>query len=124
LHHHQTAFTFTAAQKSETHPLEHLLLSIIHGYTSRYCEMPGQGSPHYPQKIHGIGEEFLAGITKNASCYSLRHTFATYKAMQGINAFVLQEWLGHEHIATIQLYVHMGQINAHKLMENTGLRME
>jgi len=66
----------------------------------------------------------LAGITKKVSCHSLRHTFATYKATQGINAFVLQEWLGHEHIATTQLYVHMGQINAHKLMENTGLRME
>lgn len=66
----------------------------------------------------------LAGITKKVSCHSLRHTFATYKATQGINAFVLQDWLGHEHIATTQLYVHMGQINAHRLMENTPLPLE
>jgi len=65
-----------------------------------------------------------AGITKKVSCHSLRHTFATYKAKQGVNAFQLKDWMGHEHISTTQLYVHMGQIDAHRLMESTGLPLE
>ena len=36
-----------------------------------------------------------AGITKRASCHSLRHTFATYKAEKGVSPFQLQQWLGH-----------------------------
>ena len=31
--------------------LEHLILSIIRGCTSRYSGMPPQGGPHYPQKV-------------------------------------------------------------------------
>ncbi len=42
--------------------------------------------------------------------------------MQGVNAFQLQEWFGHEDIGTSQIYVHLGNINAHTLMERTALR--
>src|ERR687888_2799095 len=35
-----------------------------------------------------------AGITKKASCHTLRHTFATYKAEKGVSAYQLQQWLG------------------------------
>ncbi len=62
-----------------------------------------------------------AGITKRASCHSLRHTFATYKAEQGVSPFQLQEWLGHSSLATTQIYVHLGRQNARKVMEATSL---
>ena len=63
----------------------------------------------------------LAGITRRASCHSLRHTFATYKAEHGVSAFQLQRWLGHASIATTQVYVHLGKQNAQKAMEATSL---
>jgi site-specific recombinase XerD len=47
-----------------------------------------------------------AGITKKASCHTLRHTFATYKAEKGVSAFQLQQWLGHANLNTTQIYVH------------------
>jgi len=62
-----------------------------------------------------------AGITKRASCHTLRHTFATYKAEKGVSPFQLKEWLGHENLNTTQIYVHLGKQNAKKIMEQTSL---
>ena len=62
-----------------------------------------------------------AGITKRVSCHSLRHTFATHKAEQGVSPFQLQQWLGHTNLNTTQIYVHMGRQNAKRLMEATSL---
>lgn len=62
-----------------------------------------------------------AGITKKASCHTLRHTFATYKAERGVSPFQLQRWLGHANLNTTQIYVHLGKQNAKKVMEQTSL---
>jgi integrase/recombinase XerC len=62
-----------------------------------------------------------AGISKRASCHSLRHTFATYKAEKGVSPFQLREWLGHANLNTTQIYVHMARQNAKKVMEATSL---
>lgn len=62
-----------------------------------------------------------AGITKKASCHSLRHTFATHKAEKGVSPFQLQQWLGHANLNTTQIYVHLGRQNAKKVMEATSL---
>jgi len=63
----------------------------------------------------------LAGINRKASCHSLRHTFATYKADRGVSAFQLQRWLGHASVATTQIDVHLGRQRGRKLMEETSL---
>jgi site-specific recombinase XerD len=62
-----------------------------------------------------------AGITKQISCHSLRHTFATYKAERGVSAFQIQQWLGHSSVTTSQIYVHLGRTAAKKAMEVTSL---
>ena len=62
-----------------------------------------------------------AGITKKASCHSLRHTFATHKAEAGVSPFQLKEWLGHSSLETTQIYVHLARKNARKIMEATSL---
>ncbi len=62
-----------------------------------------------------------AGIEKRIGCHSLRHTFASYKAQQGVSAFQLKEWLGHSSLATTQIYVHMSRQNGRKAMEATSL---
>src|SRR5687768_2641619 len=63
----------------------------------------------------------LAGIKKKASCHSLRHTFATAKAQQGISAYRLKEWLGHQSLETTQIYIHLSKQNAAREMEQTSL---
>jgi integrase/recombinase XerC len=62
-----------------------------------------------------------AGITKQAGCHSLRHTFATHKAEHGVSPWRLQEWLGHVHINTTQIYVHIGKQDTRRQMEATSL---
>jgi site-specific recombinase XerD len=63
----------------------------------------------------------LSGITKKFSCHSLRHTFGSYKAEQGVSPFQLKEWMGHSSISVTQLYVHMGKESARRAMEQTSL---
>ena len=62
-----------------------------------------------------------AGIEKRITPHSLRHTFATHKARQGVNAFQLRDYMGHATVATTQLYVHLSQEEARKVMEATSL---
>ena len=46
----------------------------------------------------------LAGITKEASCQSLRHSFATHLVEAGTNIRVVQELMGHKNVATTMIY--------------------
>jgi len=62
-----------------------------------------------------------AGITKRATPHSLRHTFASYKAKAGVPLPMLKDMLGHAKLSTTQIYTHVDQVDAHKVMEGTSL---
>jgi integrase/recombinase XerC len=62
-----------------------------------------------------------AGITKQASCHALRHTFATVKASKGVSPYQLQRLLGHSKLDTTMVYVHLGRENEAAVMEETSL---
>ena len=82
-----------------------------------FAKKPG-GKPIGQHAVRAYLKKLMdkAGIDKKVTPHKLRHTYATRLLEKDVQLIDIQALLGHESIATTQIYTHAGQERLSKLV--------
>jgi integrase/recombinase XerD len=86
-----------------------------HAYHPQNWLFPGKKTGNY-LSVSSIQRAFQgsltrAGISKQASVHTLRHSFATHLLERGIDLYFIQRLLGHTSPKTTSVYIHVARKN-------------
>jgi integrase/recombinase XerD len=81
------------------------------GHARAEVFLSSRGTALSPKTIWLLIKKYArrAGISRNVTPHTLRHSFATHLLDNGADLRVIQEMLGHADISTTQIYTHVDQ---------------
>ena len=85
-----------------------------------------RGEPLTRVKVFNIIKQAarLAGVEKNISPHTLRHSYATHLLEGGANIRQVQELLGHESITTTEVYTHLDRGHLRRVVEDSFVDLD
>ena len=98
-----------AVAEIQTYMCERVSVNICPGYEDFLFLSYRRGKPLSRITVFHIVKELVAaaGINKNVSPHTFRHSFATHLLEGGANLRAIQSMLGHESISTTEIYTHI-----------------
>ena len=99
--------------------IQHARPQLLKTYTSPFLFVARAGNPMSRQGFWKLVKRYAlkAGITKNITPHTLRHSFASHLLEGGADLRTVQVMLGHVDISTTQIYTHVARKHLKKIHE-------
>jgi len=103
---------------------ERALLAERSGASGEFVFLGKRGSPIDQRQVRRIVERIAQALVTggNVSPHTFRHTFATHMLAHGADLRAVQELLGHQNVATTQIYTHLTRAEIRKAYEKSHPR--